>query len=51
MKDRVLSLRNESFRMAPLDERESLYNDLTQIAQNYDSGQFWDDDADNMDDD
>ncbi|KAJ9609771.1 mtDNA inheritance, partitioning of the mitochondrial organelle [Cladophialophora chaetospira] len=38
MKNRVLDLRNTTARLASLDERESLYNDLTQIAQNYGIG-------------
>ncbi|EXJ57928.1 hypothetical protein A1O7_05351 [Cladophialophora yegresii CBS 114405] len=38
MKDRVLDLRNTTSRLVPLDERESLYNDLTQMAQSYSIG-------------
>ncbi|KAK5258443.1 mtDNA inheritance, partitioning of the mitochondrial organelle [Exophiala xenobiotica] len=38
MKDRILELRNATCRMMPLDERESLYSDLSQMAQNYSFG-------------
>lgn len=38
MKQRILDLRNTTFRLMQLDERESLYNDLTQLAQNYSVG-------------
>lgn len=38
MKDRILDLRNTTHRLIPLDEREALYNDLTQMAQGYSIG-------------
>lgn len=38
MKDRLLDLRNTTYRLMQLDEREALYNDLTQMAQNYSFG-------------
>lgn len=38
MKDRILDLRNTTLRLMPLDEREALYNDLTQMAQSYSIG-------------
>jgi len=38
MKDHILELRNATCRMMPLGERESLYSDLSQMAQNYSFG-------------
>jgi methionine synthase II (cobalamin-independent) len=38
MKDRILDLRNATCRFVQLDEREALYNDLTQMSQNYSIG-------------
>ena len=48
MKDRVLDLRNATFRTMPLDEREGLYNDLTEMAEHYSFG--WDEGSDTGDD-
>ncbi|KIX05678.1 uncharacterized protein Z518_03650 [Rhinocladiella mackenziei CBS 650.93] len=49
MKDRVFDLRNTTYRTMQLDERENLYNDLTQMAQNYGFG--WESGSDIGDDD
>ncbi|KIW66471.1 hypothetical protein PV04_05804 [Phialophora macrospora] len=49
MKDRVLDLRNTTTRLLPLDERESLYNDLTEMAQSYGIG--WESGSDSGADD
>ena len=49
MKDRVLDLRNVTVRIMQLEERESLYNDLTQMAQKYSIG--WESGSDDGDDD
>jgi hypothetical protein len=38
MKDRILDLRNATHRFVQLDDREALYNDLTQMSQNYSIG-------------
>ncbi|EXJ54921.1 uncharacterized protein A1O5_12832 [Cladophialophora psammophila CBS 110553] len=38
MKDRLLDLRDATFRLTPLEEREAHYNDFTQMAQNYGIG-------------
>jgi len=49
MKDKIFDLRDSTFRAVPVDERESLYNDLTQMAQSYDFG--WHSGSDTGDDD
>ena len=49
MKDRVIGLRNATSRTMQLEERESLYNDLTETAQNYSFG--WESGSDAGDDD
>ncbi|EXJ92164.1 hypothetical protein A1O3_00714 [Capronia epimyces CBS 606.96] len=38
MKDEILALRNSTFRYLRLDERENLYNELTQMSENYSFG-------------
>jgi hypothetical protein len=48
MKNHVLDLRNATTRLLQLDERESLYNDLTEMAQNYAFG--WESGSDTGDD-
>jgi hypothetical protein len=37
-KDQILDLRNTASKLLPLDERESVYNDLSQMAQCYSIG-------------
>jgi hypothetical protein len=49
MKERVLDLRNTTARLLPLDERENLYNDLTEMAQSYGIG--WESGSDSGADD
>ncbi|RVX66660.1 hypothetical protein B0A52_09473 [Exophiala mesophila] len=49
MQHKLLDLRNETFRLMALDEREAVYNDLTQLSQNYSIG--WDSGSDSGDDD
>lgn len=49
MKSRVTSLRDATSRLVALDERENLYNDLTELATNYSAG--WESGSDNDDDD
>ena len=49
MKSRVLHLRDATSRFLPLDEREAIYNDLTQMAQNYSIG--WESGSDSGTDD
>ncbi|KAK5055970.1 hypothetical protein LTR84_012520 [Exophiala bonariae] len=49
MKSRVTSLRDATSRLVPLDERENLYNDLTELATNYSIG--WESGSDDDDDD
>lgn len=49
MKSRVTSLRDATTRLVPLDERENLYNDLTEIAINYSIG--WESGSDSGNDD
>jgi hypothetical protein len=49
MKSRVTSLRDATSRLVPLDERENLYNDLTELATNYSIG--WESGSDQDDDD
>ena len=48
MKDRILGLRDATFRMMQLDEREIIYNDLTEMSQHYSVG--WDSGTDTGDD-
>lgn len=49
MKNRVIGLRDATFRLLQIDERESLYNDLTELAQNYNFG--WESGSDTGNDD
>lgn len=49
MKTHVLGLRNTTSRLLQLDERESLYNDLTEMAQSYAYG--WESGSDTSEDD
>ena len=48
MKSKVLNLRNETARALTLDERESLYNDLTELANAYSFG--WESGSDSGED-
>jgi hypothetical protein len=49
MKSQVLGLRDATFRLVHMDERESLYNDLTEMSQNYNIG--WESGSDSGNDD
>ncbi|KAJ9611852.1 tunicamycin resistance protein [Knufia peltigerae] len=49
MKDHVLELRNTTSRLMPLEEREAVYSDLSQLAQHYSFG--WDEGSDTGEDD
>ncbi|KEF59284.1 uncharacterized protein A1O9_04128 [Exophiala aquamarina CBS 119918] len=48
-KNKVIDLRDATFRLVQIDERESLYNDLTEVAQNYSIG--WESGSDTGNDD
>lgn len=48
MKDRILHLRNSSRLGLPSDERETVYDELSQMANNYGFG--WEDDLDSEED-
>ena len=48
LKDHVLSLRDQSLRGLDLDEREDMYNDLTELANGYSFG--WDGGSDSDED-
>jgi len=49
MKNHVLELRNTTSRLMPLEDREAIYSDLSQLAQHYSFG--WDDGSDTGEDD
>jgi hypothetical protein len=50
MKNRILDLRNVTSRLMQLDEREIMYNDLTEMSEHYGIG--WDSGSDTgVDDD
>ncbi|KAL6243497.1 mtDNA inheritance, partitioning of the mitochondrial organelle [Rhinocladiella similis] len=49
MKDHVLELRNTTSRVMPLEEREAVYSDLSQLAQHYSFG--WEEGSDTGEDD